>query len=72
MPRNQEGSLTADEVYSLTGFLLYRNDIVKEDAVMDRETLPKVQMPNRNGFVPQRVEDIPDVKKRGCRVGTCP
>ena len=72
MPRNQEGSLTADEVYALTAFLLYRNYIVKEESVMDRETLPKVQMPNRNGFVPQRLEDIPDVKKRGCRVGTCP
>lgn len=49
----QEGQLlTVDQVYALTAYILYRNGIIKEDAVMDRETLPKVQMPNRNGFMP--------------------
>ena len=52
MPWDEGGSLSADEVYALTAFLLYRNDIIKETDVMDAKSLPKVQMPNRNGFVP--------------------
>ncbi len=72
MPLYEEGSLSPDQVYALTAFLLYRNDIIKESDVMDAKSLPKVQMPNRNGFVPARLEDIPDLHKRGCRVGTCP
>jgi mono/diheme cytochrome c family protein len=72
MPRNQEGSLSADEVYALTAFLLYRNDIIRDSDVIDANSLPKVQMPNRNGFVPARLEDIHDLRKRGCRLGYCP
>jgi mono/diheme cytochrome c family protein len=52
MPRYQERSLTPSDVYSLTALLLYWNGIIKEDDVMDRETLPKVQMPNRYSAVP--------------------
>jgi len=72
MPRNQAGTLSANEVYALTAFILAKSNIVQEDDVMDAKTLPKVQMPNRNGFVPQRFEDIPDERKRGCRQGVCP
>jgi S-disulfanyl-L-cysteine oxidoreductase SoxD len=72
MPRNQEGSLSADEVYSLTAFLLYRNKIIQEGDVIDAKSLPKVKMPNRDGFVPARLEDIHDLRKRGCRLGYCP
>jgi mono/diheme cytochrome c family protein len=72
MPRNQEGSLSANEVYALTAFLLYRNKIIQEGDVIDAKSLPKVQMPNRNGFVPARLEDIHDLRKRGCRLGYCP
>jgi len=72
MPLYEEGSLSADQVYALTAFLLYRNEIIKESDVMDAKSLPKVQMPNRNGFVPARLEDIPDLQKRGCQLGTCP
>lgn len=50
MPLGKEGSLTPNEVYSLTAFLLYRNDVIKEDEVMNAQSLPKVNMPNRNGF----------------------
>src|SRR5882757_5126117 len=52
MPVPKPGTLTPDEVYGLTAFLLYRNGIIKEDEVMDATTLPKVEMPNRNGFIP--------------------
>ena len=72
MPRNQGGTLSANEVYSLTAFILSKSGIIQEGDVMDEKTLPKVQMPNRNGFIPAKFSDIPDEKKRGCRQGVCP
>jgi hypothetical protein len=50
MPLGKEGSLAPNEVYALTAFLLYKHDIIKEDEVMDSLSLPKVKMPNRDGF----------------------
>jgi cytochrome c len=50
MPLGREGSLKPDEVYSLTAFLLFRNNVIKEDEVMNEKTLPAVRMPNANGF----------------------
>jgi S-disulfanyl-L-cysteine oxidoreductase SoxD len=51
MPLGKEGTLTPDEVYALTAFLLYKNDAIKsEDEVLDAQSLPKVQMPNRDGY----------------------
>jgi len=51
MPLGREGTLAANEVYSLTAFLLYKNDVLtSEDEVMDAQSLPKVQMPNRDGY----------------------
>ena len=50
MPLGKEGSLSPNEVYALTAFLLYKNDVIKEDEVLDRQSLPKVKMPNRDGF----------------------
>ena len=52
MPVPKPGSLTPDEVYAVVAFLLYRNGIIQETDVMDAQSLPKVEMPNRNGFVP--------------------
>jgi len=72
MPRNNEGTLHADEVYSLTAFILFRNRIIQETDVMDAKSLPKVRMPNRDGFIPQRIGEIPDLQKRGCAAGHCP
>jgi cytochrome c len=45
MPVGLEGTLTADEVYSLTAYLLFLNDVISEDQVLDQESLPKVDMP---------------------------
>ena len=50
MPLNQQGFLTADEIYSLTAYMLYRNDIIEEGDVMDARSLPQVRMPNRDAF----------------------
>jgi hypothetical protein len=52
MPEPKPGSLTADEVYALTAFVLYRNAIIQESDVLDAKTLPKIRMPNRDGFHP--------------------
>ncbi len=72
-PVPPEQKLTPNEVYALTAYLLFRNDIIQESDVMDAESLPKIQMPNRNGFVPPRLEDLLDYRgKRACRFGTCP
>jgi mono/diheme cytochrome c family protein len=54
MPASNPGSLTANEVYALVAFLYYQNGIIKEGDVMDAKTLPKVEMPNKNGFVPAK------------------
>jgi mono/diheme cytochrome c family protein len=59
MPFTAPQSLTPDEVYSLVAWILARNGIISHDAVMDRTTLPKVRMPNRDGFVPDPRPDVP-------------
>jgi mono/diheme cytochrome c family protein len=51
MPWPQPKSLTNAEVYALTAFILAGNKIIGENDTMNAETLPKVQMPNRDGFV---------------------
>ena len=52
MPMNLPGSLEADEVYSLTAYLLHLNHIVPADVEMDAKTLAQVEMPARHKFVP--------------------
>jgi cytochrome c len=52
MPLNREGTLTPDEVYALTALLLYWNGVIAEDEVMDQQSLPLVQMPNRDNWAP--------------------
>ena len=51
MPVQAPQSLTNDEVYAVTAYLLSVDAIVPKDAVMDAKSLPQVKMPNRNGFV---------------------
>jgi len=50
MPFNAPQTLSPDEVYALTAYVLNLNDIVPADAVLDADSLPKLRMPNRNGF----------------------
>ena len=61
MPYNKPGSLTADQVYAVTAYLLSLNGIIKENTVMDAKTLPQVKMPNRDGFI---ADSRPDWKSR--------
>jgi len=51
MPINNPLSLTSDEVYAVTAYVLALNGIIGEDAVMNAQSLPQVKMPNRDGFV---------------------
>jgi mono/diheme cytochrome c family protein len=51
MPANAPQSLTNDEVYAVTAYVLSLGGVVDDDAVMNAETLPQVEMPNRDGFV---------------------
>jgi len=46
-PIGQEDTLSADEVYALCAWLLYRNDLIQESDVIDAKSLPKIPMPNR-------------------------
>jgi cytochrome c len=51
MPFDHPGTLSIDDVYSSTAYVLFLNGIVGENDVLDQTSLPKVAMPNRNGFV---------------------
>ncbi len=51
-PIDEPGSFNDDEVYSVTAYLLYMNDIVDEHEVLDATTLRQIRMPNRDGYVP--------------------
>jgi cytochrome c len=51
MPPTKPLSLSSDEVYAVTAYLLYLNGIIGENAEMNAKTLPQVKMPNRDGFI---------------------
>ena len=51
MPLNAPKSLSDDEVYAVSAYILQLNGIIGEADVMDAQTLPQVQMPNREGFI---------------------
>lgn len=51
MPYDAPKSLDSDEIYAVTAYLLFLNGIIEEDDVMNPATLPRVEMPNRKGFV---------------------
>lgn len=52
MPLGASKSLSAEEAYAVTAYLLRLNGIIGEKDVLDAATLPKVRMPNRDGFIP--------------------
>jgi cytochrome c len=60
MPFDAPQSLSADQVYAVAAYVLYLNKIVPADAALDAASLPKVAMPNRNGFTsPDPRPDVP-------------
>src|SRR6185436_12617475 len=59
MPWPRPRSLTNDEVYALTAYMLSLNKIIGDADVMNAQTLPKVRMPNRDGFIARFPERMP-------------
>jgi mono/diheme cytochrome c family protein len=57
-PFDEPGSLTPDQVYAVTAYLLYLNQIIGQSDVLDARSLPTVKMPNRDGFVPDPRPDV--------------
>jgi hypothetical protein len=57
-------TLSADDVYALTAYILNLNDLVPNEFVADRDSLPKVEMPNRNHFI--WTDPRPDTTSRPC------
>ena len=66
MPMDAPQSLSDDQVYALAAYILNLNGLVAADAVMDAKSLPKIVMPNRNGFIR---DDRPDTKAARCMSG---
>jgi len=61
MPYQNPGTLTTQQVYALTAYLLYLNKIVTERQLLNQHTLPLIRMPNRDGFVADPRPDVPDI-----------
>lgn len=51
MPYTSPMSLSNSEYYSITAYLLHKNGIIDENMVIDKDSLPKVEMPNKDGFI---------------------
>ena len=60
MPFNAPGSLTDNEVYAVTAYILGEAKIIGKTEVVDAKTLPRIQMPNRDGFIPDTRPDVHD------------
>jgi S-disulfanyl-L-cysteine oxidoreductase SoxD len=67
MPLGNEGTLTADEVYALTAYLLFLNQVIPEDEVLDKQSLPNVKMPHGDDYA-----RLPDWKPRTPRLQDYP
>lgn len=58
MPFNAPGSLSDDEIYAVSAYILNRADIIGADEAMDANTLAAVEMPNKDGFIPDPRPDL--------------
>jgi mono/diheme cytochrome c family protein len=63
MPSTKPGSLTPNDVYAVTAFVLYLNGVIKDTDLMDATTLPKVRMPNRDNFLPVEIDWKPGQRR---------
>jgi S-disulfanyl-L-cysteine oxidoreductase SoxD len=59
MPYQAPGTMTPEEVYAVTAYVLFLNGIVRESRVLDEKSLPRIRMPNRDGFVEDPRPDVP-------------
>ena len=65
MPLNREGTLTPDEVYALTAYLLFINGVIPEDQVLDQQNLAKVKMPLGDNYASTPRLEAADAKAEG-------
>ena len=63
MPSTKPGSLTPNEVYAVTAFVLFLNDVVKETDSLDEASLPEVRMPNRDNFLAVEIDWKPGQRR---------
>ena len=63
MPFPQPQSMSAEEVYAITAYVLYLNDLVEDDFVLTADNLASIEMPNKDGFF---FDDRPDTNNTGC------
>lgn len=70
MPFTNSKTLSVNEVYAVTAYVLNLNEIVPADAVLDEKTLPQIRMPNRDGFTLEHgfrtIDGTPDVRNTAC------
>ena len=69
MPMNAPQSLSNDQVYAVSAYILNLNGLVPADAVLDARSLPAIRMPNRDGFI---VDDRPDTQATRCMSDCAP
>jgi cytochrome c len=60
MPFNAPGTLSDDEVYAVSAYILALNGVIGDDATLGPDNLPDIRMPNRNGFISE--DPRPDVR----------
>ena len=58
MPFETPGTMSPDDVYSTVAYVLFLNELVAEDQLLDATTLPLIKMPNRDGFIPDDTFNI--------------
>ncbi|MFQ3623587.1 MAG: cytochrome c [Acetobacteraceae bacterium] len=73
MPYAAPQSLTNDEYYAITAYVLHLNELLPDDAEIDGPALAAIRMPNRDGFILEERPDTPDLAcMTDCRVNRVP
>jgi S-disulfanyl-L-cysteine oxidoreductase SoxD len=66
MPQNAPQSLSNEDVYAVSAYILNLNGLLPADATLDAKTMAEIKMPNRDKFVG---DPRPDVKDKACMSG---
>ena len=69
MPYPAPGSLSVDDTYAVAAYILSLNGLLPDDGKLDRDSLPKIRMPNQDGFVPDAVFKLDDEQSETRKVG---
>ncbi len=68
MPFTRPESLSNDEVYAVTAYVLYLNDLVEDDLVLSRDNLAAIRLPNEANFIPEQRPDVHNTRcMKNCR-----